>query len=68
MTEERYAIALDIKREIDRAESAHPRCGHLKALHGHLGRLLEDHRSELTEEQFIALGGGTNKTPPGGGG
>lgn len=66
MTDERYAIALDIKRAIDRAEEAHPKCQQVKALHGHLGRLLENHRSELTDDQYVALGGGTGKTDGGG--
>lgn len=68
MTDERYAVAQDIKQALDRAEAAHPDSKELKALHGHLGRLLEDHRDELGDERFALLGGGTNKTPPGGGG
>lgn len=64
MTDERFAIALKIKQAMDRAEADHPTSRSVRALHGQLTRLLFDHRDDLSDEQFVALGGGTGKTPP----
>lgn len=46
------------------AEEAHPGCPRLAALHARLGRALDRFSHLLTEEQYVALGGGTPKTPP----
>lgn len=55
--------AIKAKRAIDRAEKANPGCAHVRNLHFRLGKLVEHFRPMLDEADYVALGGGTPKTP-----
>lgn len=43
------------------AEKEHPGSRSLKALHGRMSAALDSHSHLFTDEQFVALGGGTDK-------
>lgn len=63
LTEAHFQAGRAVRRALDRAEQAHPDSPHLATLHQRLAELRDTFRSDLPDDQFIALGGGTPKTP-----
>lgn len=54
-----------VQRALHRAEAAHPGCPELAKLHRKLGALRDAFRADLSDDQFVAFGGGTNKDDDG---
>lgn len=58
-----------VKRQLERAEAAHPDSLSLRRLHKSLAVLRDAFRIDMTDDDFVTFGGGTPKTdePEGGG-
>lgn len=61
LTTEQIDIGKRIRAGLTAAEAAHPDCPHVASLHRRLGRLLKAFRSQMSDADFVALGGGTGK-------
>lgn len=63
MNHTRFSVLAAIKADLDAAHAAHPGSVPLNRLHARLGRAVEELKDMLTDEQYVALGGGTPKPP-----
>lgn len=60
----RFEKLVKVKEALDTLEQRYPEDRTVQVLHYRLGNALEHFRDRFTEEQFVALGGGTPKTEP----
>lgn len=63
LTDKQIAAGRAVQRELKRAEE-NDGIGLLRSLHRALAELRDSFRSDLSDDQYQAFGGGTPKTPP----
>ena len=69
LSPDQIAAGHKVKAALERADGAHPRCPHVRALHRSLAALRDAFQNDMSGSDFEAFGGGTPKDEePGGGG
>lgn len=63
LTREQIEAGKAVRRALERYEAEHERTPRLVDLHESLAALRESFKDQLSPEDYIALGGGTPKTP-----
>jgi hypothetical protein len=61
LTPEQIDAGRAVQRQLGRCHDAHPNSLALHRLHRTLAALRDAFRNDLTDDQFVAFGGGTNK-------